>query len=324
MPTAPAIEILLTAGELRALLADDARAGLAASPKAMRSRWVWDARASELFERILALPAYDLPERESALLAAHADAVARAAAPETAVELGSGSSRRTPLLLDALLPAGLRRYVAVDVSEAALRDALPALAGRYPGLEIAGAVADFERQLAAVDAPGRRLVAVLGSTLGALDRDERAAVLATVAAFVAPDGALLLGLDLVKPLERIVATYAHADGLGDELSRNLLPILNRELGADFRVDRFDVVRGWNAGEERLETAVRSLEDQVVTLPELPLAVSFAAGETLRTQVSTKFRREGVEAELGEAGLSLREWWTDADEGYALCLSTGST
>lgn len=315
------IEVLLGEGELRALLELDARSGLARSPKAMRSRWVWDARASEIYARILELDTYDLPRRERSILVQRAGELAALARPDVVVELGSGSSDRTPVLLDALVPAGLTRYVAVDVSEAALRDAAPRLSGRYPALEVRGVVADFEHQLQRVDAPGRRLVVFLGSTIGALEPDERAALLLEVAAFVGRDGAFLLGIDLVKPVERILAAYAHAGGLGDALAGNLLPILNRELAADFRLDRFDVVRDWNADAERFETAVRSLEEQVVHVEALGLTVRFAAGETLRTQISTKFRRSQVETELAAAGLTLVEWWMDADGAFAVCLST---
>ena len=210
--------------------------------------------------------------------------------------------------------------MAVDVSEAALRGALPRLAKRHPQIEATGAVADFERQLSRVDAGGRRLVAFLGSTLGALEPAERGGLYREVAAFIGSEGWFLLGLDLVRPLERIMAAYAHPDGIGRELTLNLLRILNRELGADFRLDRFDVVGAWNAEEERLESSVRSLAEHAVAIPALGLDLRLAEGETIRAQISTKFRRERVEAELGAAGLSISSWWTDGEGGYALCLA----
>jgi len=305
---------LLGEPELRRQLADDVRAGLARTPKAVRSRWVWDAHASELFDRIVELPSYDLPRRERAILEERATAIAAAVRPETVLELGAGSTPRTSLLLDALVPAGLRRFIAMDVSEDALRGALPRLAERYRTLEVHGVIGDFERQLELVETPGRTLVLLLGSTIGALEPGERAALLAAIAGALAPDDAFLLGVDLVKPEAEILAAYAHPGELSGGLIANLLPIVNRELGADFDVDRFRPESSWNPGEERLETAVRSLEDQVVTIPALGLSVELAAGETIRTQVSTKFRREGVERELTTAGLRLDGWWTDP--GYA--------
>jgi L-histidine N-alpha-methyltransferase len=316
----PRIDVLLTGGQVREMLARDVAAGLTRSPRRVRTRWVWDARASEIFDRILELPDYELPRRERGILEGRADEVAALVRPETAIELGSGSSPRTGVVLAALVPVGLRRLVAVDVSEAALRASLPGLAARYPAVEVVGAVADFELQLGQVDRLGRTLVLCLGSTLGGLDPCERSAVLAGVAEVVPPDGALLLGLDLVKPVEQIMASYAHPDELARGLISNLLPIVNRELGADFDTGRFDVEHVWNADEERLEMNVRSREHQVVTIPALGLAVEFREGETLGTEISTKFRREHVEAELSAAGLGLSRWWADADDAYAVCLA----
>ncbi len=314
------IERLLTDGQLREMLARDVAAGLARTPKRVRTRWVWDAHASALFDRILELPDYELPQRERAILETHAGEIAVLARAETAVELGSGSSPRTGIVLDALAPAGLRRMVAMDVSEAALRASLPGLAVRYPEVEILGAVGDFELQLGHIETLGRTLILCLGSTLGGLEPDERASVLGQVATVLSPEGALLLGLDLVKPVEQILVAYAHPDELSRGLISNLLPIVNRELGADFDVTRFDVEKVWNAGEERLEMNVRSLADQVVSISAVGLEVPFPVGETLGTEISTKFRRERVQSELTAAGLVLCEWWTDAEDGYAVCLA----
>ena len=313
------LDRLLDEAELRRQLADDVRAGLARTPKAVRSRWVWDAHASELFDRIVELPSYDLPRRERAILEERAATIATAVRPETVLELGSGSSPRTSVLLDAMVPAGLRRLVAMDVSEDALRGALPRLAERYPGLDISGVVGDFERQLGEVETSGRTLVLLLGSTIGALEPGERAALLAAIAGALESNDTFLLGVDLVKPEAEIRAAYAHPGELSGGLSANLLPIVNRELGADFDPGRFQPESLWNADEERLETVVRSLEDQVVTIPDVG-RFELGAGETIRTQVSTKFRREGIERELAAAGLRLVEWWTDSGEGFAVALA----
>ncbi len=247
--------------------------------------------------------------------------VAALVRPETAIELGSGSSPRTGVVLDTLAPAGLRRLVAVDVSEAALRASLPRLAARYPVVEVIGVVGDFELQLSQVETLGRTLVLCLGSTIGGLEPDERARLLTRIASGFAEGDALLLGLDLVKPVDEILAAYAHPDELARGLISNLLPIVNRELGADFDVARFAVESVWNPAEERLEMNVRSLVDQVVTIPAIDLVVEFPVGETLGTEISTKFRREGIQAELAAAGLTLAAWWPDADERYAVCLAS---
>jgi L-histidine N-alpha-methyltransferase len=204
------------------------------------------------------------------------------------------------------------------VSEAALGDAGLRLAGRYPGVEVVGVLGDFERHLPGPY--GDMLVVCLGSTIGALDPGDRAVLLAAVASALGPGGALLLGLDLVKPAERIVAAYNDDEGLSAALIGNLLPVLNRELGADFRPERFRAEAVWNPELERMEMAVRSLVAQTVTLPAIDLAVEFAEGEALRTEISTKFRRAGAERELAPAGLRLDAWWTDDDGDFALCLA----
>jgi L-histidine N-alpha-methyltransferase len=224
-------------------------------------------------------------------------------------------------LLDAFVATGsLRGYAAVEVSEAALRPALAGLAERYPRLELRGFVADLERHLPLVDVPGRRLVAFLGGTFGALEREERAALLLEIRSFLADEGGLLIGVDLVKPADRIVAAYNDPGGLSAQLIANLLPVLNRELGAGFEPATFESEARWNAQLERMEMAVRSRVDQVVPISRLGLEAHFERGETLRTEISTRFRREGVEAELGEGGFELGSWWTDDAGDFALCLA----
>jgi L-histidine N-alpha-methyltransferase len=282
----------------------------------MRSRWIWDARAAELYERIMELPEYYLPEAERTLLHRHAGEIAAATQPQTVVELGSGSSVKTPLLLDAL--PGLARYVAVDVSETSLVEAGGRLAERYPDVDVVGVLDDFEQRL-----PGpyeQTLLVCLGSTIGALDPEDRSALLAGAASALDVDGRLLLGLDLVKPIERIVAAYDDSQGLSAALIANLLPVLNRELGADFEPEAFRSEIAWNPELERMEMGVRSLADQHVSLPAIDLAVDFREGETLRTEISTKFRREGIAAELRSARLELDGWWSDARGDFALCVA----
>jgi L-histidine N-alpha-methyltransferase len=287
----------------------------------VRSRWLWDERGSALFEAITALPEYYLTRREQEILAQRAVEIARLCPAETVIELGSGSAVKTTLLLDAIGPqGGLLRYAALDVSEDALRLGLSRLSRRYAGLELTGFVADFERQLDQVRLPGRRLVVFLGSTIGALEPQERAPILGQVAAALEEGDALLLGADLVKPAERILAAYTDAGGLSAALIANLLPVLNRELGAGFEVDRFASQAWWEPELERMEMAVRSLGDQVVEIPSLHLAVAFRDGELLHTEISTKFRREGLQGELAAAGLHLAAWWTDEADEYAVCLA----
>lgn len=310
------LERRLGAGELEDQLRREARAGLTTTPKCMRSRWLWDARGAALYERIMELPEYYLPRAERAVLEPRAGEIAALIRPRTVVELGSGSSVKTTILLDAL--PELERFVAVDVSEAPLAAAGRRLAARYPHAEIVAVVGDYERH-----EPGpyeKALAVCLGSTIGALEPDERATLLAALASMLGSDGALLLGLDLAKPVERIVAAYNDAEGLSAALIGNLLHVLNRELGADFRPERFGSEAVWKQLSERMEMGVRSLAAQTVTLAALDLGVAFDEGELLRTEISTKFRRAPVEQELEAAGLGLDAWWTDEAGDFALCLA----
>jgi L-histidine N-alpha-methyltransferase len=310
------LERRLGADELAEQLRREAREGLTACPKFMRSRWVWDARGAELYDRIMELPQYYLPQVERPLLAAHAGDVESLVHPRQAVELGPGSSVKTPLVLDAL--SGLESYIAIDVSEDALEAAGRRLAERYPELDILGIVGDFESGL---PEPGeQRLFMCLGSTVGNMGPRERATLFGNVARLLGGDGGFLLGLDLVKDPERIAGAYRDDFGYTDGLISNLLPILNRELGADFDVARFRPEARWVPKRSRMEMYVRALEPHTVHVRDLGLTVQFAEGERLRTEISTKFTREGAEEELAAAGLRITGWWTDEAGEFALCVA----
>ncbi|GGZ83745.1 L-histidine N(alpha)-methyltransferase [Streptomyces echinoruber] len=302
-----------------AALRADVRHGLTATPKTLPPKWFYDARGSELFERITELPEYYPTRAEREILLARADGIAAAAGARTLIELGSGSSEKTRHLIDAL--TGLDTYVPVDVSESALLQAGRALAAERPGLAVHALVADFTGRLELPRTPGPRLLAFLGGTIGNLLPDERAAFLARLRALLSPGDALLLGTDLVKDERVLVRAYDDAAGVTAAFDKNVLAVINRELGADFDPDAFDHVARWDAEREWIEMRLRSRRAQTVKIRALDLAVDFAAGEELRTEVSAKFRREGVRAELAAAGLELRHWWTDAEGRFALSLST---
>jgi L-histidine N-alpha-methyltransferase len=318
------IDRRLPAGFLAQALRADARAGLARDPKSLPPKWFYDAQGSALFEKITELPEYYPTRAEREILRTQAAAVATQTAAGTLVELGSGSSDKTRLLLDALREAGpLRCYVPVDVSEPALAAAADALTAEYPGLDVRAVVSDFEQDLgfaADGDEPGPRLVAFLGSTIGNLLPDERAAFLGRVRAGMRPGDFFLLGTDLVKDPATLVAAYDDDSGVTAAFNKNVLSVLNAELGADFDADEFEHVAVWDAAREWIEMRLRSLTGQTVRLPGIGLTVRFAAGEEMRTEVSAKFRRDGVAAELAAAGLALRSWWTDSAGQFGLSLS----
>jgi L-histidine N-alpha-methyltransferase len=304
-----------------AALRADALAGLTATPRSLPPRWFYDERGSELFDEITRLPEYYPTRAERAILAARAGEIATASGADVLVELGSGTSDKTRLLLTALSVAGtLRRFVPFDVDPSVLRSAAAALRGEYPGLEVAGVVGDFTRHLAELPRSGRRLVAFLGSTIGNLEPVPRARFLAALAGTLQPGDSVLLGTDLVKDPGRLVAAYDDAAGVTAAFNRNVLAVLDRELKADFDPGAFDHVALWNAQEEWIEMRLRSRVDQVVTVAEIDLEVRFAAGEDLRTEVSAKFRRSGVQRELAAAGLAMTHWWTDPDGDFGLSLA----
>ncbi|WP_217168537.1 L-histidine N(alpha)-methyltransferase [Streptomyces sp. AC512_CC834] len=304
-----------------AALRADVLAGLTDTPKWLPPKWFYDARGSELFEAITALPEYYPTRAEREILVDRAGEIAAATGARTLVELGSGSSEKTRVLLDALTGlTGLTGYVPVDVSESALTQAGQALVAERPDLQVHALIADFTGGLTLPDTPGPRLVAFLGGTIGNLLPEERAAFLTAVRALLAPGDALLLGTDLVKDEGVLVRAYDDAAGVTGEFNKNVLSVLNRELEADFEPAAFEHVARWNAEREWIEMRLRSRTAQTVKVQALDLAVDFADGEELRTEVSAKFRREGVRAELGAAGLDLTHWWTDGEARFALSLS----
>ncbi|MGW1952909.1 L-histidine N(alpha)-methyltransferase [Streptomyces sp. NPDC001920] len=301
-----------------AALRADVLKGLTSTPKTLPPKWFYDAKGSELFELITELPEYYPTRAEREILVDRAGEIAAATGARTLVELGSGSSQKTRYLIDAL--TGLHTYVPVDVSESALTQAGQALVEARPGLDVHALIADFTGGLALPDTPGPRLLAFLGGTIGNLLPEERAAFLSSVRSRLSPGDALLLGTDLVKDERVLVEAYDDAAGVTAAFNKNVLTVMNRELGADFDPDAFDHVAIWDARSEWIEMRLRSRTAQTVKVPALDLAVDFAAGEELRTEVSAKFRREGVRAELAAAGLDLAHWWTDRQGRFALSLS----
>jgi L-histidine N-alpha-methyltransferase len=305
----------------RAALEHDARVGLTATPKDLPPKYFYDEHGSRLFDEITRLPEYYPTRAERVALTERAADLAARTRADTLVELGSGTSEKTRLLLDALARAGtLVRFVPFDVSEATLRGAADAVATSYPGITVHAVVGDFEHHLDRIPRQGRRIVAFLGGTIGNLPPAPRARFLRTIADSLGPEDAFLLGTDLVKEPARLVPAYDDAAGVTAAFNRNVLDVLNRELGADFDPASFAHVARWDADREWIEMHLRSTRAQVVKVPSLDLVVEFEAGELLRTEISAKFRREGVEAELAAAGLRLSDWWTDPAGDFALSLS----
>jgi L-histidine N-alpha-methyltransferase len=295
--------------------------GLRSSPKSLPPKWFYDSVGSELFDQITRLPEYYPTRAEAEILSARSAEIASATGADTLVELGSGTSAKTRMLLDALCAHGsLRRFVPFDVDASMLRSAAAAVQAEYPNIEIAAVCGDFEEHLAEIPGGGRRLFAFLGSTIGNLTPGPRAEFLAALAGVLRPGDSLLLGTDLVKDTERLLRAYDDAAGVTARFNRNVLAVINRELDADFDIDAYAHVARWNAGAERIEMWLRAESRQRVRIGALDLTVEFAAGEEMLTEVSCKFRIEAVAAELAAAGLRRTRWWTDGGADFALSLA----
>lgn len=315
------LDAYLTEADLRAQLHADALAGLTGSVKSLPPKWFYDARGSELFDLITELPEYYPTRAERQILRERAADIARITSAKIIVELGSGSSDKTRLLLDAMHTHGtLGRFVPLDVSASALHAAALALDDAYPNLEVHAIVADFATHLDRIPGGDSRLVVFLGGTIGNLPPDERSAFLADLRRSVAPGEWLLLGTDLVKDPQTLVAAYDDAAGVTAEFNRNVLRVLNRELDADFEVEAFGHVAIWNAEQEWIEMRLRAERAMSVHVGALGLTVPFAEGEEMRTEISAKFRREGITAELAVAGFASRHWWTDSQGRFAVTLA----
>jgi L-histidine N-alpha-methyltransferase len=319
--TEPTLDIHLDDQDLARELRADVRTGLTATPKWLPPKWFYDARGSELFEEITRLPEYYPTRAEREVLIAHAGDIARTSNAKTLIELGSGSSEKTRLLLDALRRYGeLGAFVPLDVSGTALREAMTRIVADYPELDVHGIVGDFTRHLHHLPSGGTRLVAFLGGTIGNLSPGERAGFLRDLRAALEPGDWLLLGTDLVKEPDVLVAAYDDAAGVTAEFNRNVLRVLNREMDGDFDVDAFSHVATWDAEREWIEMRLRADRAMRVRLGAVDLTVEFAAGEELRTEISAKFRREGVHRELSAAGFAPRRWWTDPAGRFAQSLA----
>ncbi len=318
----PVISVFLDPDWASGSLVDDVRRGFASHPRALPPKWLYDDTGSELFDQITRLPEYYPFSREHTILTDHAEEIVAASGATTLVELGSGTSEKTRILLDAFTATGtLQCFAPVDVSEATLRRAAEQISVRYPGVQVEAVVGDFTLHLAHLPRHGRRTVAFLGGTIGNLYREERAAFLGALADVLEPGDSLLLGTDLVKSADRLIAAYNDEAGVTEQFVLNSLRVLNRELGADFDLEGFSYVPFWDAHMERMDLRLRSEMPQRVTIPGADLVLDLASGEEIRVEISTKFRVSSIAAELETAGFGITRVWTDQDGDFALTLAT---
>ena len=317
----PTIEVHLGPGDLRAAMEADVRAGLTAVPKQIPPVYFYDDRGSRLFDEITRLPEYYPTRAERAILEAHAKDMVESAGADVLVELGAGTCDKSRVLLDAMRSCGrLGTYQPLDVSDTTLWEAATALAGEYPGLAVRAVVGDFHHHLDEIASDGRRLIAFLGGTIGNFDPAQRAGFLDGLVGWMRPGDRFLLGTDLIKDRERLVAAYDDAAGVTAEFNRNVLHVLNRDLGADFAADRFAHVARWNEADHRIEMWLRSEDDCRVRVGDLDLEVTFAAGEELLTEISTKFSPESLRDELEACGLGIEASWASPGDEFLMTMA----
>jgi L-histidine Nalpha-methyltransferase len=306
-------------------LAYDVLDGLTRPFKELPPKHLYDTEGSRLFEAICRLPEYYPTRTERAILAEHSGAIVAATGASELVELGSGVPTKTRLLLDAMRDAGtLDRYLPLDVSETVLRASAEHLVEAYPGMRVHGVLGDFERHLDAIPAAdGPRLLVFLGGTIGNFTPGSRRRFLRALGRGLRSQDRLLLGVDLVKDPAVIEAAYNDSAGITAAFNRNILSVLNRELGADFDPDAFEHVAFYDRHREWVEMRLRAHAPQVVSIPGVGLTVHFAHREELRTEISAKFTRERIEADAAGSGLRLESFLTDEDRLFGVCVIASS-
>ncbi len=315
------VDVLVTAADRQRAVQADIRRGLLSRPRSIPPVWFYDEVGSRLFDQITRLPEYYLTRAERSILQSRAAEVAEQSGADTLVEIGSGTSEKTRLLLDAMAAAGqLRHIVLLDISEEIMYEAAADLRDRY-GVDVHAVVGDLRADLVRLPRPGRQLWAFLGSTIGNFEPAERADLLAHFRRAMGDGDALLLGTDLRKDPARLRAAYDDAEGVTARFNLNVLRVLNAELGADFDPGAFEHRAVWNEEGGWIEMRLRSARPQTVRLSALDLAIDLDRDEEILTEISSKFDPEGVPRELAAAGLELRASWTDRDGDFLLSLAS---
>lgn len=302
--------------------------GLTAQPRTLPAWLFYDQRGSQLFEQITELPEYYPTRIERAIFAQHAPAILAAASQGTRlalIELGAGTASKTGLLLRAALDRQARlTYRAIDVSASALTAARQSLAGKFPGLSIETHVGDYTDGLGHLSREDfRRLVLYIGSSIGNFDPAEARQLLSSIRRQLSPGDQLLLGVDHVKPLTPLLAAYNDAAGVTAAFNRNILTRINRELGANFRIDAFDHRAIFNLEQSRIEMHLVSARSQQVSIPALDLDLRFAPGETIHTENSYKFTPQSATALLAAGSFNVTHSWTDPQNWFGVYLATAS-
>jgi L-histidine N-alpha-methyltransferase len=320
MARQPEVDVVVTPVDRELAMREDVRAGLTATPKSIPPVWFYDEAGSQLFDRITRLPEYYLTRAERSILEQRAPEIVSAAGPATLVELGSGTSEKTRLILDAMASAGtLQGIKLLDISEEILRQAAVELSDRYD-VDVHAVVGDFRAHLSHLAGERHQLWAFLGSTIGNFTPPERRGLLSSFRRAMGSQDLLLLGTDLVKDPARLVAAYNDRDQVTAAFNLNVLSVLNHALNADFDPTRFEHLALWNAADSWIEMRLRSRANQTVLIRGLDTKIDIDLGEEILTEISAKFDPDELPAELGAAGLILDQAWKDPAGDFMLNLA----
>lgn len=316
----PSVTELSETVDFRQQLREDALAGLTADPKTIPCKYLYDERGSQLFEEITDVPEYYPTRAETRILELYSDEILERADPEELVEIGSGASKKTRLLIEAMHRRGVTRYAPFDVSVDALEGAVDELTNDYEWLEVDGFVGDFGEDLGGLPRRGRRLLAFLGSTIGNFEVGERMAFLRKVRSILTEGDSFLLGVDLVKDPAVIEAAYNDSRGVTARFTTNLINVLNRELDGNLPIEQFEHVATYSEARQRMEIRLRARRPVQARLEDVNLDVSFQEGEELHAEISCKFTKESIAKSLADAGFRLDSWRTDPQQLFGLALA----
>ena len=309
--------------DFRTALIRDVKRGLSSHPRWFPAKYRYDEEGSQLCEKITETPEYYLTRTEIEILTKHAKEIMQLVSPDELVELGSGSSTKTRILIEAMHSTGCRRYSPLDISETALQEAVDALTADYDWLEVNGQLGDFDTDLPRLQRKGKRLVAFLGSNLSShnlVSNTERAEFLANLGSIMEKGDALLLGVDLIKDIPIILSAYNDSMGLNRKFKLNALHVINVNLDADFVIADFEYVTRWDSEKSAVISSLQAQRDVTVTIKAISLEVNFRKGDEIVVGVSCRFSREQITKELADVGLKVTAWYTDSAERYGLLVA----
>ena len=317
------IRRLSPAKDFTACLAQDIKEGLSSRnfPLWLPPKYRYDEEGSRLFEEITHTPEYYLTRVETELLKEHADEIMAQAKPDELVELGSGSSTKTRILIEAMRRTGCKRYAPLDISESALREAAETLTVDYDWLQVEGMIGDYDLDLPKMEIRGHhRLIAFLGNTIGNYRSKERNRFIRNIGATMRTGDSLLLGLDLLREVTDHLQTYNYSKRLNDGFNFRQFAVVNKELGANFSIADFECACHWDAENKAVASLLEAQCTVEVFVKAIPLALQLDKGDKLQVGISCKFTRDQISKELSAAGLKICLWYTDSSQRFGVVLA----